>query len=104
MVATQVLETCDFCRVGSSPTRGTKKKKYLTNVLWCVQIVIEKYIIIYSVRNSGVEFHSDEMDVDGSIPSVPTTKFLHSLVVKHITFNYKTQVQFLVGELPYQIV
>ena len=26
MVATQVLETCDFCRVGSSPTWGTKKK------------------------------------------------------------------------------
>ncbi len=24
------------------------------------------------VRNSGVEFHSDEMAVDGSIPSVPT--------------------------------
>ena len=26
MVATQVLETCDFCRIGSSPIWGTKKK------------------------------------------------------------------------------
>ena len=28
MVAAQVLGTCDFCRVGSSPTWGTKNKYY----------------------------------------------------------------------------
>jgi len=51
-------------------------------------------------RNSAVEFFPDTEAVIGSNPIV-TTKFLHSLVVKHITFNYKTQVQFLVGELTF---
>jgi hypothetical protein len=55
-----------------------------------VQIAIGKYIIIYSVRNSGVEFHSDEMDVDGSIPSVPTTICLRSSVgLEQYTFNVR---------------
>jgi hypothetical protein len=49
------------------------------------------------VRNSVVEAHSDEMVVDGSIPSVPTT-IPPSFKVKHDTFNIGKKEHYLRGE------
>ena len=41
MVATQVLETCDFCRIGSSPIRGTKKKLKYKIFLYLCSVIEE---------------------------------------------------------------
>ena len=65
MVAAQVLETCDLCRVGSNPTLGTMKLNIYAVIIVVVNVTFSMFLMnkskTYQTRSNDTIIQSDTL-------------------------------------------